>query len=183
MSTHFIIIFCIAALFLFTPPGWIVGLALSFAIEKIHVWTLDATYHRIKLIVASYRILAASIVKSFGGQQYGAEKRVVRIAVEVVQSQPAIQYTYIKTLRIAAKEEEKAAAALARPPCSQVMGVTLEAHTRAGKALKELYNELDRLESHKEELVSAKEAVSNDVFTQWKYLRHQIKSKKRTKLD
>jgi cell division protein FtsX len=117
-----------------------------------------------------------------GEKQYAAEDRVVNIVAEAVKSQPAIQFTLTKALRVEAKKEGADRVALARPPCSQMMGVTLQAYSRADKSLSELFHELDRMESHKGEIVT-KVDIPNEVYTQWKYLRHQIKTKKKTKLD
>lgn len=184
LLTHGFMIFIVAALFLFTPPGWIMGIALSFAVEKLHVWMLDETYDRIKLLVASYRLFAASIARSFGAKQYGAEDRVIRIAVDAIKSQSAIQFTLIKALRMAPKSEavkegtENGPVGLTRPACSQVMGATLQAHARAERALGELFQELKRLEYHKDESVT-KSTVTKEIFTNWNYLRSQMENNKK----
>lgn len=180
--THGLLIFAIAALFLFTPPGWLLGIAVSIAIEKAHVYLLDETYNRIKVLVAAYRLFAASLGKLIRLRQYAAEDRVIRIATEIVKSKPAIQWTYIKALRTAAKVEHandtddaSIPRGLSRPFCSQMMGVTLLAHVRAEHALNELFREMKRLEHHKQDLGSEPEATK-DLFTHWTLLRNQMET-------
>lgn len=141
---------------------------------------LDKTYDRLKLLVASYRLFAASIAKLFGRQQYGAEDRAIQIAVDVIKSQSAIQFTFIKALRMAHQNEgsENGPLGLARPACSHVMGATLQAHARAEKALGVLIQEFKRLEHHKDELVT-KPAISKEIFSHWTYLRSQMESQRK----
>lgn len=111
--THVGLVICVAAPFLFTPLGWILGIALSVIIEKSHVWLLDETYSYIKKLVISWRMFMASSTIFMGERQYrqlggqlGRENHVVRLAVEVVKSQQGIQWSLIKALRTASRDEK-----------------------------------------------------------------------------
>jgi hypothetical protein len=209
VATHGLLILFVAALFLFTPPGWMLGMAISYSIERMHVVLLDETYDRIKLLVASYRLFSASLLGLVGQQQLAGEDQVTNIAVDVVKSMSAVQYSLIKTLRKTRKSEDGRAAGehekedaavpsspgLPRPLCSRLMGATIQAHSNAQYALNELFTQLEKVEKQqqqqKEESAAGK-GVNEDVLAKWQYLRTQMerkdtagtkKSARRTKLE
>lgn len=145
--THGLVIFVVAALMLFTPPGWLLGLGVSYAIEKLHVWLLNESYDRIKKLVASIRVLLAVIgVRSGVMPQRGSEDEAVRLAREILYDRPAIQWSYIKTLRMgglgagdsAGEKEERRNKPMERPAIASVMGAAIESRKRAQIALAEL---------------------------------------------
>ncbi|UZJ54094.1 hypothetical protein CBS101457_003414 [Exobasidium rhododendri] len=191
--THGLLIFVIAGLCLFTPPGWILGIAISFAIEKMHIYLLDETYDRIKLLVASFRLSSASLFGNFGQVQYAAEDRVTNIAVDIVKSMPAIQYTFIKALRAepvgdgSIKPDSTIATGWNRPFCSQFMGATIQAHSNAQSALNELFKVLEKRESETKK--QSTDETKQNVYTQCSYLRSQMAMKssgrrrKKSKVD
>lgn len=169
--THGLLIVGVAALFLFTPPGWLIGFALSYGIERAHVWLLDETYDRIKILVAAYRLFAASLRRLLGERQLAGEDEVTQVVVDVVKREQAIQWTYTKALRMHA-QRDGSKVRLTRPPCSQMMGATLQAHADAAHALAVLFQALKRLEHAKEQRTG--KDLGADVFAQWTYLRGQM---------
>lgn len=135
---------------LFTPPGWLLGLAVSYTIEKMHVWLLDESYDVIKKFVASLRVLLAVCGQQTGLlAQRGAEEEAVRLAREILYEKPAIQWSYIKALRsagassngtsdLASEKEKRSSKAMERPAIASMMGAAIESRNRAQIALFEL---------------------------------------------
>jgi hypothetical protein len=114
----------IAALFLFTPPGWLVGLCLSLLIERVHLALIDGTYARLKRIHALARVWVAALPAA--SKQLGPSDAAAALALEAYLEGTPVQFTFKRALR------QKG---LARPLPHRLAGLALAAHARAAEAL------------------------------------------------
>ncbi|MCO5588168.1 hypothetical protein L7F22_042123 [Adiantum nelumboides] len=206
--THVGLVICVAAPFLFTPLGWILGIALSVIIEKSHVWLLDETYSYIKKLVISWRMfLAASTVymgerqfRQLGGQ-LGRENHVVRLAVDVVKSQQGIQWSLIKALRTASRDAKvrengfssgcdgavsENDAAPVRPKIFNRSGrpacYRLMGVTRLvhAQAVQALHDLLEKLNTIEREGQKEAVIIEEETLLKYRYLREQMQNTKAT---
>jgi 1-acyl-sn-glycerol-3-phosphate acyltransferase len=206
--THVGLVICVAAPFLFTPLGWILGIALSVIIEKSHVWLLDETYSYIKKLVISWRMfLAASTVymgerqfRQLGGQ-LGRENHVVRLAVDVVKSQQGIQWSLIKALRTASRDAKvrengfssggdgavsENDAAPVRPKIFNRSGrpacYRLMGVTRLvhAQAVQALHDLLEKLDTIERQGQKEAVIIEEETLQKYRYLREQMQNTKAT---
>ncbi|PWN40212.1 hypothetical protein IE81DRAFT_349442 [Ceraceosorus guamensis] len=131
--THAVLVTIVAALFLFTPPGWVLGLAASWMVERVHLALIDDTYFRFKRLHAGARVLFATL--PFSGPQLGLKTREVAIALSAYGDGSPVQHTYRKALR---QMDMK------RPQPTQLVGLALAAHSEAANALKDLLDAVER---------------------------------------
>lgn len=123
----------IASLTLFTLPGWVIGVGVSYLIERIHLATIDDTYTRVKHITAAARLVRGS-APLFAGTQVDIKHDAVKTCLSAYASGPPIQNTYNKSLSIL----RKATKPVWRPSKYRVTGIALVAHANAVEALFEL---------------------------------------------
>lgn len=131
--THAVLVTVIAALFLFTPPGWVLGLGASWMVERVHLALIDDTYFRFKRLHAGLRVLFATL--PFSGPQLGLKTREVAIALSAYGDGTPVQYSYRKALR---------QMNMKRPQASRLVGLALAAHSEAANALKDLLDAVQR---------------------------------------
>lgn len=201
--THVGLIVFVAALLLFTPPGWLLGLAVSFLIEKTHVWLLDESYNCVKNLVIAWRLSLAvagssastmlpNALASRFATQLGAEDTAVLTAVDIVKTHQGVQWSFIKALRGARAERNPRKQAMhlnapnraqplrrlvERPACFRMMGATRAVHARAERALAALLVEIERID------VAAVSSHQNGApqlpqatLDKYRYLRNEMQS-------
>ena len=134
--TYGIYIFIFWMLSLFTPLGLIIGLIFCYSIMHLHHAVIDEAYDRVKLVLASARLLMAS----FGGEswQLDMDDPPVKHAIDTVRAGAPIQDT------INLKKKKGRKGKKERPFRARLLGVALRLRQDCRNALKDAMDAAER---------------------------------------
>ena len=122
--------------FLFTPPGLIFGFLFCYGIMHMHHAVVDDAYDRVKLTLASARLMMASL----GGEswQLDLEDPAVKHAIDTVRAGAPIQDTINLKKKRGPKGKKE------RPWRPRLLGVALKLRQEARAALRESFDAVQR---------------------------------------